>query len=564
MVIHGDKLRWLFWLRWKLFVRSFTRNATARIAGTAITLLFVVGASGATAVGTFFGYRLLSTPANTELLFLVLTGLYVLWIFLPLFEVSANEGLDLSKLALFPLTRGELMVSLIISTLLDIPTLGLFFVLTAVVAGWATSLPLALFAFLAMLIFYVQLVGICQLVLALLQPVLQSRRFRDLSIILTVLLISCIYVLYQIALHALITTNFLTLLTHAVFSPYLQWLPPGMAARAIQQAAVGNWGIGFVWLIALALISIIVLYLWLLLVEHGLTSVESGGTVRSVSQRRASSASASAPIASGMQTQTGILGRLLPDQVLALVSKDVKYLWRDPQLKALLLQSFISIGVLVVIFFFDFSDKASLASAGPWLVMLAPVIVLFSLFTLSYNVLGLERQSLTTLFLFPIPPRYILWAKNITAMLLGVVEVLMLVLLSAALTHAWAFVLPGIVVGLTSICVIVGIGNVTSTFMPQQMRVGIRGFRTTSNMSVEGGCLRGFMSALSVYGTLFVMAPVGLGLVLPYIHGALWIWAITLPASLLYGLTIYSVTTILVAPRILKRAPEILGLIVKE
>ncbi len=564
MVIHLDKLRWLLWLRWKVFSRSFTRNATMRILGTVTTLLFVIGFFGATAIGTLFGYRFLSTPANTELLFLVLTGLYVLWIVLPLFEISANEGFDLSKLELFPITRGELMASLIISTLLDIPTLGLFFVLGAVVVGWATSLPLALFVLLAMLIFYIQLVGIGQLVLALLLPLLQNRRFRDLSIILTFLLVSCIYIFYQIAIHVLVTTNFLTLLTHAVFSPYLQWLPPGMAARAIQQATVGNWGVGFIWLVTLALISIMVLYLWQLLVAHSLTTAESGGTVRSTRQRRVSSALVSASIMPGMQTQTGLLGKLLPDQVLTLVRKDMKYLWRDPQLKAMLLQSFMSIGVIIIILFFDFGNKASLAGAGPWTVMLAPAIILFSLFTLSYNVLGLERQSLTTLFLFPIPPRYILWAKNITVMLLGVVEVLVLVLLSAALTHAWAFIVPGIVVGFTSICIIVGIGNITSTFMPQQMRSGLRGFRTTSNMSVEGGCLRGFMSALSVYGTLFIMIPVGLGVILPYIHGALWVWAITLPASLLYGLTIYSVILILVAPRILKKAPEILGLVVKE
>ena len=34
MVIHGDKLRWLFWLRWKLFLRGFTYD-TGFVTGEA-------------------------------------------------------------------------------------------------------------------------------------------------------------------------------------------------------------------------------------------------------------------------------------------------------------------------------------------------------------------------------------------------------------------------------------------------------------------------------------------------------------------------------------------------
>ncbi len=39
MVIHRDKLRWLFWLRWKLFQRGFTRDKT-RIITTIIIVVF--------------------------------------------------------------------------------------------------------------------------------------------------------------------------------------------------------------------------------------------------------------------------------------------------------------------------------------------------------------------------------------------------------------------------------------------------------------------------------------------------------------------------------------------
>ena len=90
------------------------------------------------------------------------------------------------------------MVSLLFSTLLDIPMFGLILVFIAVVAGWAFSLPVALFALVAILIFYAQVVGMSQLVLALLMRTLQSRRFRDLSIIMVALFSSSCYIVQQL------------------------------------------------------------------------------------------------------------------------------------------------------------------------------------------------------------------------------------------------------------------------------------------------------------------------------------------------------------------------------
>ena len=202
MVLHADKLRWLFWLRWKLLLRGFTRDR-GRLIGLVLLLLFGLPFAIGIGVLTFLAYRHLPSPANMEVLFLVLTAVYLLWAVLPLLEYTINEGLDISKLALFPLTRAELMVSLLFSTLLDVPTVGLLLIFAAVVAGWAISLPVALMALLTMLVFYVQVIGTSQLILALLMRTLQSRRFRDLSIILVALFSSSCYLFQQLALRGL-------------------------------------------------------------------------------------------------------------------------------------------------------------------------------------------------------------------------------------------------------------------------------------------------------------------------------------------------------------------------
>ncbi len=76
MVIHAEKLRWLFWLRWRLFVRGFTRD-WRRIVTAILWLLLIIPFVGGLAVGTYFAYRYLPAPANTAVLFFVLTGVYL-------------------------------------------------------------------------------------------------------------------------------------------------------------------------------------------------------------------------------------------------------------------------------------------------------------------------------------------------------------------------------------------------------------------------------------------------------------------------------------------------------
>ncbi len=562
MFINTDKLRWLFWLRWKMFLRGFTRASgrVSYIIGTIFQLLFGLLIGGGVGVGSYFAYRYLPTPANVEVLFLILTGAYILWLVLPLFEYSVNEGLDLSKLALFPLTKLELMTSLLFSTLLDVPTIGLFLVLGGAVAGWALSVPLTLFTLLTMLIFYAQIVGISQLVLALLARTLQSRRFRDLSVILIILFSSSCYIFSQLVARGLGSANFTNALKNATFSHYLQWLPPGMAARAVQQASIGNWGLSFVWLFALLIVTAVVLYLWQLVVERGLTSTEGGGgTVKT--RRRAQ------PVAGVIQVQssTGLLERIIPAQVRAIALKDLKYYRRDPQLLGLISQSLITIVFLVFITVINSGGLNRVTVLGPWAVMIAPLYIFLSLYTLSYNVLGFERQSLTTLFLFPIDPKRILWGKNLVVLVLGSIEIALVVLIAAYLTHAWAFVLPAFAVGLAGMGVILGIGNITSVFFPMRMRQIGRGFQGGgANASTQNGCLRGVMSLLTLALMLVVLIPVALALILPVIFSAQWVWIVTIPLSVAYGAAIYFGVTAQVAPRMVDRIPEILAATTRE
>jgi ABC-2 type transport system permease protein len=557
MVIHTDKLRWLFWLRWKTLMRGYTRNPLS-IIGSIFMLLFIVLFAGAVAVGSFFAYRLLPSPANSEVLYLVLTAVLLLWIVLPLLEFTANEGLDASKLILFPLTRAELMVSLLFSTLLDIPTIGLVLVLVAVIAGWAVSVPVAILACVIMLVFYIQVVGISQLVLALFMRVLQGRRFRDLSIIIIAIFTSSCYLIQQFVLGGTRILHLYDNLRSASFSPYLQWLPSGLAARSITQAVQGNWGASIATLGLLLLTSVLTLYLWQFVLQRSLSASEVGGSARVRNRRRQQTA----VVAAGVQPASmSIWGRIIPPQVSALALKELKYFWRDPQLKAMMFQSVIYVAIFLVAPLLN--PSSSRFGGNGYVLLITPLIVLLFMLTLSLNTLGLERQSLTTLFLFPVAPQRILWGKNLAVATLGIVELVVLVSIGAFLSHAWNFVLPVLIGGLAGVGVTLGCGNFTSVYFPQYVRQMQRGFRATGQTS-QAGCLRAVMSFVMLVVTVILLIPVALALGLPMIYHVEWIWIITVPLTLVYGIAFHQIATRLVAPRMLEQAPEILAITTRE
>jgi hypothetical protein len=453
------------------------------------------------------------------------------------------------------------MVSLLFSTLLDIPMFGLILVFIAVVAGWAISLPVTLLTIVAVLIFYTQVVGMSQLVLAVLMRTLQSRRFRDLSIILIALFSSSCYLFQQLVLRGIGTENIVAGLQRQAFSTYLQWLPPGMTARAIQQAVLGNWGASIAWLVVSLLASVLVLYLWAYVLERSLSTPEVGGAVRTRRHRAARGVEV-APVPEAQTTGGSIWQRISSTQTFAITVKDLKYFWRDPQLKAQLLSSLYIVIVLVAGPFFGSRGSSNFGLES--LTFSSPLAVFFTVFTLSYNSLGMERQGLTTLFLFPVEPRRILFGKNIAVAALGLVELVLLLLISGFLSQNWNFVLPVLVVGIAGIAVVLGCGNVSSVLFPQRMRQIQRGFQATGSSAGNAGCIRAVMSILMMFVTLIVLVPVAVALFLPLLFQIQWVWIFSIPAALIYAVAFHQIVSRLIAPRMLERAPEILAATTRE
>lgn len=560
-MIRSEKMRWLLWLSWKLFLRSFivrTGSGIARLSITGVILVIFFGMGMGVVVFTYLGYRL-PAPANGEVLIITLTAVYVMWVLGPLLSFNTSGGLDLSKLLPFPLTRAELIASLLLSNILGTGIIWLVFLFAAILAGWSSSLLVFAFILLSLLVFYMQIIGMSQLIISLFTSLLLSRRFRDVATVLLLLFFSSCGVVFQFSFIS--GTNVGAFLAQHPVSPYLQWLPSGMAARAIQQAAEGQWGAACLWLGGLLAITLLVLYLWAITFERALTTPESGGSVRSGSERRRAAAVARA---AQQPAHTSVLERVLPAQSLALFQKDIKYLRRDPQLLMMFIQSLLSLVIVLGYFFFiGFArhDTKIFSVAGPIIMFIIPVMIVFSLFMLSYNTLGYERAALATLLCFPIQPKQVLFGKNLVVFLVGGTEILVLLVLAAIFGHAWHYFLPALTIGFSAILLVVGGGNFTSVFFPQFVPQVRRGTQASTNMFAGGGCLRMLLSSISMYATFFIISPVVAAMIIPIFMHLEWIWLIAIPLSLVYASAIYFIVTIKVAPRILKKAPELLEVV---
>jgi ABC-2 type transport system permease protein len=550
-------------MRLKLTLRGFRRGGVAGILGLIATLLLLLFGIGSVAVGTVIGYQRLPHDWAVQLLFLVLAGVYLAWIALPLLQYSLNEGLDVTKLQIYPITRAEQMVGLVLATLFDVGTLALVLLYAAVGVGWSPTPAALAVTLVALVLAYVHTVSISQLVLAALMGVLRSRRYRDTAIVVFALLGASCSVAGQFVSRVLTFGNS-TDVASIHIDRYLQFTPPGMAARAIQLGAAGDYALAAAWLLGLAALAPVVLYVWSIVLERSITTAESAGSApsRRAGRRRAER---SAQARSGIPAQTAgatpVTARRGPlsPALLAVAGKDARYLWRDPMLKASMLSSLF---VLVFVLFPGYGSSGGGAlSISQMRVLAAPLAPMIVALNLSLNALGLERQGLQMLYLFPVRPLDVLFGKNLTVGSITFGAQVVLAVVIAAFTGGWFYVPIALAAGLAAVLVLMACGNVTSVLLPFRVRE-LRAGRT--NLSSENGCLRGLLSMLALGISATVLIPVALAVALPLIlQQNTWLVA-SLPLAVVYGAGLHQAATRVIAPRMLTRTEAILNVTTRE
>jgi ABC-2 type transport system permease protein len=556
-MIRPAQVRALFWLSAKLRLRGYTRSWQQTV-GLVVLLVFLVPLAVAVGVSSWFAYTLLERPYAVELLFVVLFGLYVLWALLPLLQYTLNEGLDVTRLQTYPVTRAEQMVALVLVTLMDVSTLFIVGLFVAILVGWSAN-PIAIaFTFAALAFAYIHIVSLSQLVLATLMGLLRSRRYRDLSIILFAFFGAACSFSSQIISYLLRDSDLSGLINLPVVG-YLRWTPPGMAAQAIVRANEGSYGEAALWLLALVALIPLVVALWAVVLDRGITTAEAGGATRG--GRRAAATHVAAPIPATRPARAR--RTLIPAPVRAVAGKDLRYFWRDPQLKAMILSSLL---ILVFIFLPRLTAgpeafRSSNGFLGSYLVYVAPLPAVFLALNLSLNAFGLERQAAQTLFLFPVRPLYVLLGKNLAVAFVATLALLVSTLGLAALSGKWEDAPVAFTVGIAGMLVTMGCGNITSILLPSR----VRQMRTGENrISGENGCLRAILSGIALAVVWILLTPVAAAVALPLLLSHSELLPLTLVASVLYAALLHQVATRIIAPYMLRRAPEILEVVARE
>ncbi len=540
----------LFRLRLTLLARSFQGpNAVSRIIGTVLLLVFL----GPTVVfimfGEIVGLRYL-TQSNIQeaenITFLILSGIFLLWALLPLLQFTVNESLDITKLTIYPVSQAEMMFGLILSTLVDIPTIGLILALAGIAAGWTQSLPQLAGYFVILIITYVATISFSQMILSSFLGLLRTRKWRDISIFLftfIALSISLGFQLLSASAHnfANINTNVISALLNGNLNQWYQFLPPGMASSALNAIYRGDLLSAGLWAVGLLAYSVLFVWLWSSILARALVRPEEFGSAKT--RRRKHAIAVSQKSAAGKS--------LIPAQITAFAIKDLQYLWRDPRFKRVMLNVLYWIGLLVVFSF----EKNPISNYFLYFIVFSGCI------SLSSFAFGYEGPAMTQLAVLPINPRYMLFGKNLAVLVFSGISGAILITVQTFLTHSYTNIGETIINLLVILFIGLGLGNVisvvTPTYVPQQ---GIGRRQQDSGTSTVNAFSRMgiYFLAMGLALPMFILPPLlqffQMGNILLFV----------LVVGVIYGAGIYIGATFIAANIYYRRLPQIISVVTRE
>ncbi|MCA9949107.1 MAG: hypothetical protein KDE48_05640 [Anaerolineales bacterium] len=552
-----QRVNTLWRLKGKLMLRSYTRER-GRLVGAIILILFLGPLVIAAAIGSAIGYFRLPSPWPGQLLGIILVGLWLIWLIFPILFSTLNEGADITRLLIYPLTQRDLIASVLLGTLFDYPTYLMLPMLLAVLIGWGGSLALPV-VIVGIILSYANMVFIGLLVGTALGGILQSRRFRDVAIIFTALLGSSCYFL-QVGLGRLIENLTQTMRFEEITALrpllILQWFPTGAAAQAIVQASDGQWLASLGWLLYSTLWLFAVVWVWWKLV---LRLTTGDGFLFARAPRPQTKSQVTKPRA----TNLPVWLRWLPTDLAHIIHKELKAVWRTPQRRVGLIQGLLAPVFMVGFIFFrndsSFNSGPSLSSVTNYnfIGLGLPLYALFIYWVTAFNMLGWEGKGLPTLFLTPIPRQRIFLGKSIALYCIASLPFLLVGIVFAFVLSDWVSVggvLTGLIAGLST----VGVVAVFAARFPSPVDQKSR--RRRSNISTRGGCLPALANIVLLLPLIFLLAvPAAIPLLLAYFFELPWILFIALPLTTAYALFIFWLGCRLAGGLLSTREPEVLA-----
>jgi ABC-2 type transport system permease protein len=244
-------------------VRSSRRARIAFILSTAVATVVAVAVFGSLAA--LRGHAGAVDEATT-----VFTAFAFGWLVLPIFAFSLDATLDPALLAAYPLRARPLAVGMLAASAAGAWPLANVLGLLGVTIGLAdgAGLLIAPVAVLLQVLFCITLARFATTGLARL---LRSRRGKDLA----AFLLLPVFALYQVITQVVPRMAFEGKLRPVAFAGLDRWLPPGLAAHAVQYASVGRTGTALGCLLLLAAATVVLGWIWIGILRRALVTVDT-------------------------------------------------------------------------------------------------------------------------------------------------------------------------------------------------------------------------------------------------------------------------------------------------
>jgi ABC-2 type transport system permease protein len=262
--------RVLVQLKLRLLLGALRASNAARVSFILSSTLALL-----VAAGTFAGLAALRHNGAAVDLTAVIYTLYALgWVILPLVAFGLDGTLDPATLALYPLRTRPLVIGLIAASATGAWPLASLIGELGTTVGLAHGALAVLVAIIAAVLQVLFCITLARLVTTALAGLMRSRRGRDLAV-LAIIPIFALYEVFAQVLPRAIGNHELTAASFAGIDRWVRWLPPGLAAHAVQDASTGHPGTAVLRLLLAAAVTVIVGWLWARALSRALVTADA-------------------------------------------------------------------------------------------------------------------------------------------------------------------------------------------------------------------------------------------------------------------------------------------------
>jgi ABC-2 type transport system permease protein len=262
--------RLLVQLKLRLLVNALRSSDSAKIS-------FIISSAFAVLLA-IFAFLVLAAfrgkSTSVELTSVIFTVFAFGWLIAPVMVFGVDSTLDPAALALYPLRTRPLAVGLLAASFTGLWPLANIIGLLGVTVGLASGAFGVIVAVVAVVLQVLFCIALSRFMTTSLASLLRSRRGRDLAAF-GIIPLFALYELFTQVVPKAVSEGKITAASFTGFDSWMRWLPPGLAAHAIQDASDGRPGMAFARLGALAAVIAVLVWLWVRSLGRALVTADT-------------------------------------------------------------------------------------------------------------------------------------------------------------------------------------------------------------------------------------------------------------------------------------------------